>query len=58
MIFPTTVEETSAPPIRTENMGKQRAEAEESSSFELLVLMREMKEEMRIRDEQLKEELR
>ena len=42
----------------TKNRGKQRAEAEESSSFELLVLMKEMRKEMRRRDEQLKEELR
>ena len=58
MLFPTTVEETSAPPIKTKNKGKQRAEAEESNNFELLILMKKMREEMRIRDEQLREELR
>ena len=58
VLFPTTTEEIAAPPIKTENKGKKRAEAEDSSSFELLVLMKEMREEMRIRDEQLREELR
>ena len=57
-LFPTTVEETAAPSVITENRGKQRAKAKESSSSELLVLMKEMREEMRIRDEQLKEEMR
>ena len=41
----------SSSPVTTENISKQRAEAEESSSFELLVLMKEMREEMRRRDE-------
>ena len=50
MLFPTTAEETAAPLVRTE--------AEESCSSELLVLMKEMREEMKIRDEQLREELR
>ena len=54
VLFPTTTEEKAALLVRTENRGKQRVEAEESSSFELLVLMKEM----RIRDEQLREELR
>ena len=58
VLFPTTVEETVAPPVRTENRGKQRVEAEESNSSELLVLMKEMSEEIRIRDEQLREELK
>ena len=49
---------TIALPVRTENRGKQRAEAEESSRFELLVLIKEKKEEMRIRVEHLREELR
>ena len=58
MLFPTTTEETSALPIKTENKGKQRAEAEESSSSELLVLIKEVMEEMTRSDEQLWEELR
>ena len=57
-LFPTTVEDTATPPIITENRGKQRAKAKEISSSEMLVLMKEMREEMRIRDEQLKEEMR
>ena len=37
VLFPTIVEETAPPPVRTKNRGKQRAKAEESGSFELLV---------------------
>ena len=44
--------------MSTENRGKQRAEVEESNSFELLVLIKEMREEMKIRDKQLREEMR
>ena len=51
VLFPTTSEETTTPPVIIENRGKQRAEAKESSSSELLVLMKEMREEMKIRDE-------
>ena len=43
VLFPTTAEEITAPPIITKNRGKQRAEAKESSSSELLVLMKEMR---------------
>ena len=43
MLFLTTVEETISPTIRTENRGKKRAEVEESSSSEMLVLMKGMR---------------
>ena len=33
VLFPTIVEETAAPLVRTENKGKQGVEAEESSSL-------------------------
>ena len=58
VLFPAIVEEITTPLVRTKNRGKERAEAKESSSSELLVLMKEMREEMRIKDEQLREELR
>ena len=40
VLFPATVEEITAPPIRTENRGKQRAKVEENSSSKLLFLMK------------------
>ena len=58
MLFPTTIEDTVAPPVIIENKGKQRAKSVGSINSKLLVLMKEMREEMRIRDERLKEELR
>ena len=58
MLFPTIAEETTTPLVRTKNRGKQRAEDEETNISELLVLMTELREEMRRRGEQLRDELR
>ena len=51
-------EETTSPPHKTENRGKRRATSEEISNLELLILLKEMRDEMKGRDEQLKEEHR
>ena len=58
VLFSTTEEETIASPVRTENRGKQRAKAEERNSSERLVLMTEMRDEKRRRDEYIREDLR
>ena len=57
MLSPANEEVTSTQRI-VENIGKQRDEAVESSNYELLELMKEIREKMRGRDEQLREELR
>ena len=57
MLYPTT-EEVAPTQIRAENRGKQITEAEKSNNSELLKLIKEMRDEMRGRDEQLWEELR
>ena len=57
MLTPTTNQGT---PTQTgaEERGKQRAATEESNTSKLLVLLNEMKEKMKERDEKLREELR
>ena len=57
-LSPTTIEETKTPPIRTESRRKRIATSEESSNRELLILLKEMRDEMRGKDEQLREDLR
>ena len=57
-MLPPTTEEVTPARLRYEARGKQRVEAEESNNFELLNLMREMRDEMRGRDEHIREELR
>ena len=57
MLSPT-IEEAELTHIRAENRGKQRVEVEESINSELLILLKEMKAEIKERDEQNKEELR
>ena len=57
MLFPTADQRTPAP-TKVEERGKQRAATEESSTFELLSLLKEMKAEMRERDEKIRERLR
>ena len=51
-------EETTSPLLRTKSRGKRRATSEESSNHELLILLKEVRNEMGGRDDQLKEELR
>ena len=50
MLSPTA-KETISPPLRIENKGKQRAGAKESSNSKLLSLLKEIREEMKGRDE-------
>ena len=38
--------------------GKRRATTEDSSNFELLAMLKDMKEELKERDEKIREELR
>ena len=57
-VLSPTNEEAASAQRRVKNRGKQRAEAAESDNFELLVLMKEIREEMRGKYEQLREELR
>ena len=57
MLSPTIDKATPAP-ARAKERGKRRAEVEERSTNELLSLLKEMKNEIRGRDEKLKEELR
>ena len=44
--------------VRVEERGKRRAEVQENNNSELLYLLTEMRDEMRRRDEQFKEEIR
>ena len=53
-----TVEEVAPAHIRAETRGKQRAEEEKIITSKLLILIKELRDEMRGRDEQLKKELR
>ena len=57
MLSPNTDQGTSTQ-TRAKERGKQRAGIKESSTSKLLVILKEMKEEMRERDGQLREELR
>ena len=52
------VDQGSSTPNRVEERRKQRAKTKENSTSELLLLLKEMREEMRGRDELFKEELR
>ena len=54
---PTAYRRTPAP-TRAEGRGKQRAETKKSSAFELLSLLKEMKSEMKERDEQIRDKLK
>ena len=57
MLTPT-IDQGESTQNKADERGKQRAENDESSHSELLTLMREMKNKMKERDEQLREELR
>ena len=57
VLSPTTEVATSAP-TRAEYKGKRRAKIGESCNFELLNLLKNMKVEIRERDEHIREELR
>ena len=46
------------PMLRKKGKGKKRATTEERNNFELLALLKEMKKEIRERDEQIREELK
>ena len=58
VLSPTTIEEIAAPPIITKSRRNRKATCEERSNHELLILLKYMRDEMRGRDEQLKEGLR
>ena len=45
------IEEKTSPPLRTKSKGKRRATSEESSNHELLILLKEIRDEIRGRDE-------
>ena len=49
VLFPA--EETTSPSLKFESRGKRSATSEESSKHELLILLKEMRDEMRGRDE-------
>ena len=55
LVLSPTLEEVALAQLRDEARGKQIAEAEESSNSELLNLIRNMKDEMRGKDEQIME---
>ena len=57
MLFPIADQATPTP-TRAKERGKQRDENEASSHSEMLTLLKEMKEKMRERDEQVREKLR
>ena len=57
MVSPTIGQETLAP-RRTENRGKQRAENEKINNSKLLSLLQEIRDGIKGRDEQLREEVR
>ena len=57
-VLSPTIEEAALAPIRAEEKGKRRVEAKENYNTEMLSLLKEMREELKQRDEQLKEELR
>ena len=57
MLFPIA-DEAAPTSIRAEKKGKQRVETEESNTYELQILMQEMRSEMRGRDEQIRKELK
>ena len=44
--------------LKQRSKGKNRATTEDSNNFELLAILKEMKEELKERDEKIKEELR
>ena len=52
VLSPTTDEATQAQ-VRAKKMGKRRDETKESSTFELLIYMQEIRDDIRGRDEQL-----
>ena len=58
MLYPTTVEETATPPIKTKSRGKRKSTSEESRNHELFILLKDMRNEMSGGVEKLKEELR
>ena len=53
-----TADKAAPTQIRVEKKGKQRAENEGSNTSELLILMQEMRDEMRGKYEQIREDLR
>ena len=53
-----TTEKATLAPVRAESGGKQKAQAKGRKNYELLILLKEMKNEMKRNDEQLREELR
>ena len=57
-VLSPNADEAAPAQIRAKKKGKQRAETEDTSTFELLILMQEMRYKMRGRDEQLREELK
>ena len=58
LVLSPTVEEAAPTQVRDETRGKKRAEAEESNTSKLLILMKEMRDGMRGKDEKLKDEIR
>ena len=57
VLSPTTDQATPTP-ARVEERGKQMTETEANNNSELLTLLKEMKEERRERDGQVREELK
>ena len=57
-VLSPTAEEATSTQARAEEKGKRRTTSEESSTSKLLILIQEIRDEMRSRDEQLREELR
>ena len=57
-VLSRTTNQGTLAPTRAEEIGKQKATTEESSTSELPPLLKEMKEEMMERDEKMREELR
>ena len=51
MLSLTTTKETITPCIRIESRGNRKATSEESSNHELLILLKDMRDEMRGRDQ-------
>ena len=58
LVLSPTTDKAASTPAKVEDRGKRRAAVEEISTTELLSLLKEMKEEVRERDEQIREELR
>ena len=57
-MLPPTADQGTSAPTRAKGRGQQRAKIEESSTSELLSLLKEMKSEMKEGDEQIRKELR